>query len=340
MSKYNPIATYITGCLLSRNLVLLPTSLDCLAKEDYAFTRVSTYERNDEDAPWGYRDYDWTIVSVCSYGMHRLRCVLSREGQVRLYGPGGKPDHSYQIPEAGVFGDAAIGLGYVNRIRGIGDHLYVCGQSRQVYRFDWNGRDLASGVWRDMAGAMRQPPISEPPDSDDEAFDRWLDESDAIDLVDIDGTSEGDIYAVGDEAWHWDGHQWRQLVLPTDENINAIKILGPDEIWLAGHNGTLLKGNARNGFVELSSVDDNQNFVGIERFDGKIFLASNLGLHVYDPAKRKIERYVTDLQPDLKDTHVLEAKDGILWSIGFKDLAYFDGKTWTRVDHPDNPPIR
>ena len=52
-------------------------------------------------------------------------------------------------------------------------------------------------------------------------------------------------------------------------------------------------------------------------------------------AARKIERYATDLKPDLKDTHMLEAKDGILWSFGFKDLAWFDGSRWTRVDHPD-----
>lgn len=48
----------------------------------------------------------------------------------------------------------------------------------------------------------------------------------------------------------------------------------------------------------------------------------------------------TGLTPELQDAHVLEAKDGVLWSFGFKDLAWFDGKQWTRVDHPDNPPIK
>ena len=109
---------------------------------------------------------------------------------------------------------------------------------------------------------------------------------------------------------------------------------------MVGHNGTLLLGNARQGFTELSSVDDNQNFTGVELFGDKLFLASNLGLFIYDPAHKKIERYATTLMPDLQDTHILEAKDGVLWSFGFKDLACCDGKTWTRVDHPDNPPIR
>ena len=130
------------------------------------------------------------------------------------------------------------------------------------------------------------------------------------------------------------------MALPTDEPLNAIKVLSPREIILVGHNGTLLAGNARTGFIDLSRVEDNQNFTSAEWFAEKLFLASNFGLHVYDPAKKTIEPYATDLSPDLQDTHILEAKDGILWSFGFKDLAWFDGKTWTRVDHPDNPPIR
>jgi hypothetical protein len=108
----------------------------------------------------------------------------------------------------------------------------------------------------------------------------------------------------------------------------------------AGHNGTVLIGNAAKGFIDLSSVEDNQNFVGVEWYQEKLFLASNVGLFTYDPRRQKIEKLTTTLKPELKDTHMLEAKDGVLWSFGFKDLAYFDGKTWTRVQHPDNDPIR
>ena len=332
-----------TGCLIERMYILLAESLDYAAEKDIEISFVSGYAPlHFSDDPWGSKAYEnWTVVSVCYYPDRKFRCILSREGNVRIYCPGGNPDHTFQIPDTGVFGDAATGLGYVNRIRAIGDHLYVCGQSRQVYRFEFDGQDLASGLWRDFAGEMRQRPMPEPPDSDDEeAFDRWLDENDAIDLVDIDGPAEDDLYAVGDEVWHWDGQSWSQLELPTDEPLNAIKVLSPREIILVGHNGTLLAGNARTGFIDLSRVEDNQNFTSAEWFAEKLFLASNFGLHVYDPAKKTIEPYATDLSPDLQDTHILEAKDGILWSFGFKDLAWFDGKTWTRVDHPDNPPIR
>jgi hypothetical protein len=338
--KDDPMRTVQAGCLVEAKLPLMAESLDAFAGNSV----ISTYAPLlRPDRPWRSQLFeDWHIVSVSAWRVALallLRCVLSREGQVNIYGPGGKPDHTFQIPEAGVFTDTAIGLGYVNRIRAVGSTLYVCGQSRQVWRFDWNGLDLGKGRWLDAAGPMRQRPMDEPPD-DDEALDAWLDANDAVDLVDIGGTSEHDLYVTGDETWHHGAAGWRQLALPTDEPVAAIKVIGSTEVWLAGHNGTLLQGNAATGFVERSSADDNQNFTGIEYFGGLFYLASNLGLFTYDPATRRIEPCSTGLQPELQDTHQLEAKDGVLWSFGFKDLAFFDGKTWTRVDHPDNPPIR
>lgn len=147
-----------------------------------------------------------------------------------------------------MFGDAAIGLGYVNRIRAIAGQLYVCGQSRQVYRFAWNGQDLATGQWINVAGPMRQAPLTEPPatDAGEDAFDAWLDSDDHIDFVDIDGSAADDMYAVGDEVWRTrNGRSWQRLTLPTDEPINAIKVIDAQRVWMVGHNGTLLYGNAK-----------------------------------------------------------------------------------------------
>lgn len=335
--------TIQAGAAIGNGSVLLAETLDYAQKHGHDITFVSGYAPKQlPHDPWRVLPYEgWFVVSVALFEKYALRCVLSREGQVRLYGPGGKPDHRMQIPEAGVFGDAAVGLGYVNRLRAIGSTLMVCGQSRQVYRLEWNGDDPGQGSWADMAGPMRQQPMTEPPDETDEAaFDAWLDANDAIDLVDINGPNESDVYAVGDEAWHWNGFEWRQIALPSDEPLAAIKVISPRDVVLVGHNGTLLRGNAVEGFRDLSSVDDNQNFTGVEWFENRLYLASNTGLFIYDDASRRIQPYRTTLKPELQDTHQLEVRDGVLWSFGFKDLAHFDGKVWTRVHHPDNPPIR
>jgi len=338
--KQDLYRTTQASCLLTADMPLMAETLDHFEGNGV----ISTYApKLRPTKPWRSQIVEgWSLTSVTYWAETELRCVLSTEGQVNIYGPGGIPDCNFQIPEAGVSGDASAGLGYTLRIRVGGSRLLVCGQSRQVYCFDWNGRDLAQGRWVDMAGPMRQPPMPAPPDddSDPDALDAWLDANESIDFLDIHGSSEDDLYAVGDETWHWDGRSWRRLELPTNEPLAALQVIDRQRIAMVGHNGTVLWGNARDGFRDLSTVDDNQNFTGVEWFQGRLFLASNLGLFTCDPTLPGIAPYKTTLKPDLQDTHQLEAKDGTLWSFGFKDLACFDGQRWTRVDHPDNPPIR
>ena len=321
-------------------LPLFGETLDNFDGNSVTMTWAPEIRPND---PWGKVLLEnWVIVSVAHWPLYQFRCILSREGDVKIYGAGGNPKRFFQLPGAGVFNKQSIGLGYVNRIRAVGNGLYVCGQSRQVYRLEWDGKHLDRARWVDMAGSMRQPPISEPPDDDDD-LDAWMDANDRINFTDIAGCAENDIYCAGDETWHWNGQAWRQLTLPTDEPIHAIKIIDRNDVILVGHNGTVLRGNARQGFADLSSVDDNQNFSSVEFFEGRFWLASNMGLFTLDKAGGAITAYQTSLTPNLQDTHTLEAMDGVLWSFGNKDLAYFDSTVqplrWVRVHHPDNPPI-
>ena len=146
MKKIPKDKTIQSGAAIDDMTVLLAESLDYANDKECEISFVSGYApRQLPDDPWRVKSYEnWLVVSVCNQAKNNLRAVLSREGQVRIYGPGGKPDHTFQIPEAGVFGDAANDLGYVNRIRVIGDKLYVCGMSRQVYRFTWDGKDVSA----------------------------------------------------------------------------------------------------------------------------------------------------------------------------------------------------
>jgi len=333
--------TIRSGCALgSREILLASTSDDPRASgADLTFVfRIKIDTSNSAQPEWVWTDYDWNVVSVCYDPLRDLRCILSREGDVNIYGPGGEPDETFHIREAGVFGNSAAGLGYVNRIRAIGDHLYVCGQSRQIWRFDIHGPHLKLSRWTDLAGSIRQFPAAEVPD-DTDLLDHWLDAHDAVDLVDVDGSSDADIYVVGDEVWHWAGRAWQQIILPYAEQVNAIKIVSPGFVFLAGRGG-LLVGNARDGFTLATSVATVENFTSIEWFEGKLYLASSHGLHVYDPKTRTVIVHQTLLVPEVRDAHSLEARDGVLWSFGLKDVARFDGYAWVRVDHPDNSPIR
>lgn len=131
------------ACLVEGDLPLLVEVLDAFEENGV----ISTYApRLRSGKPWRSQLVEgWHLVAAHYWAQFEFRCVLGREGQVNIYGPGGKPDHIYQIPESGVFGDTAIGFGYVNRIRSVDGSLFVCGQSRQVYRFAWDGQSLSSG---------------------------------------------------------------------------------------------------------------------------------------------------------------------------------------------------
>jgi ligand-binding sensor domain-containing protein len=166
----------------------------------------------------------------------------------------------------------------------------------------------------------------------------------------IDGPHENAIYLTGAVSsdglppfvYFWNGQAWHSVKLPdVAERITAMHVASEQRIWLCGANGTLLVGNAQEGFRSLSTYDDNQLFTSITEFEGRMYLASNYGLFVYDPQKhwQGIQRVKTTLKPDLQDANIVDAVDGVLWSIGPKDIARFDGQQWERINNDDNPRI-
>lgn len=221
----------------------------------------------------------------------------------------------------------------------------MANDNRQVYRYQAGASDPLQGCFIDVAGSMRQPPLPPAPEGDDPvAFSAWVDDHTSILFNDIAGCDEADMYVTGDETWHFDGKDWQAISLKlTDKTMHVIKIIDQERIAIAGDNGYLFMGNARTGFTNLSSVDDNQTITGLEWFNQRLFIASDTGLFVWDEAQQKIIPYSTGLVPELQDAHLLEAKDGVLWSFGYKDLAYLDtregGSNWVRLHHPDNPRI-
>ena len=325
------IITFVEGCVIESDYVTLVSFPDAIDPHSVDFSRVFFYDgQEEENQRWAKRDFDWHVVSVCVWRHSpfgkRAYVTISREGNVEIECAGGDPVHIECIPDSGLHEDWSADYGYLNRVREIGTHLYACGDQRQVYRRD----DM--GNWVHFDQNILIPAAA------------TIDELNTInaDLMDIAGLSEDSIYAVGygGEVFYYDGTAWRKIESGLDEQLLRIKILSEDAVYIIGANGSLLAGNYRDGFRNLSSVEDNQRFTGIEIFHNTIFLASNIGMFTYDEHTKRIAPYKTTLQPDLVDCHLLEAKDGVLWSIGFKDLAYFDGFTWTRIDHPDNPPIR
>lgn len=321
--------TFTTGLALVDETVFLAGAADAL--DAFApFTRVVEY---CETTPphWWRHDQSWRACAIAYFGPRSEpfddAVILSEEGQLRYIG-----NHEpilEEVEDAGARREGAKGYGYLSDLQQIGDRLYAAGFSGQVYRRD--GPDQ----WVHMDQGILQAP----------GLRRG---HYAIQV--INGPHEEAIYVAGCthevgypvRASYWNGEIWRDLKLPpAAERITNLYVESETRIWMCGANGTLLLGNAADGFQSLSTVDDNQLFLSVCKFEEKIYLGSNLGLFVYKPYAHDegIQKVLTHMQPELQDANIVDAVDQVLWSIGPKDIARFDGQRWERIHHPDNPPI-
>lgn len=294
-------------------------------ESDEPYTRVFVYDEQ-EATPWSYFEEDYKVVAIGIWAPplkdYDVFVLMSDEGDILFTGEAPVVE---KIQGAGVFSGDAKRWGYMTALRQIGDRLYAVGGAGQIYR------RVGPDQWEHMDNGVLQSPSVE---------NRLL-------LTDINGANENDMYVCGDipgayglegKLYHWDGSTWTALPLPTTERLTRLHLQGDGKLWICGANGTLLHGNWLGGFVDVSTVDDNQLFYSLTEFKNCIYLASNVGMFMFDGTS--ISEISTALTPELDDTHVVQTVEGVLWSFGFKDIARFDGTTWTRLDHPDNPPIR
>ncbi|GAC1610520.1 MAG: hypothetical protein NVS3B3_19570 [Aquirhabdus sp.] len=317
--KFNNAVNFINGCVIEKDFIYVASNLDNVNPRETTHSRMSVYdEQSDKEWKWFYHDLNCNIISVCikkrTDTEERKLCALSKEGEVEIFSAKDGTSNIEKIPEAGL----RLGnLGYVTQIREIGNVLYVCGANDQVYRKN-------KGIWELLSSVP-------------------LMQRNALDVeysifTSIDGVDENDIYVcgLGGRIYHFNGIEWKKIETKIDENLNDMLCVSTDEIWICGNNGAVLKGNAKDGFKDISGVDDNENFWSVAKFNEKIYLATTTKLYVYDEGQ--ITQVISGLIPELETFH-LDAADGTLWSFGTKDIARFDGTKWERIHHPDNPPI-
>ncbi len=291
------------GCVKWKDYAFIVAKLHAADAEEATFSRVFTYDNGQ----WLHTDFQWNVCSIIYSEFENAIVILSTEGNVSLMSKTGTAHE--KISSAGI----RDGLGAVKQIRQIGKSLYVCGDQGQVFK-----RDSKSKRWTRIDKGILDPKIS----------------ASALDLNAIAGTAEDDIYVAGfrGRILHFDGKRWTELDSPTNCNLERILVTAANEIYICGDHGTLFRKNG-NGFQDLSTDKLQDDFWGMAEYNGKIYLATLHGIHVYDG--KSISAVKTGLKPKI-GSYRLDARDGMLWSFGVDDLAFFDGNKWTRVHHPDN----
>jgi hypothetical protein len=295
----------------------------------YPFARYCWYghDKPDEDR-WADARLEICVHAMTHFKRpdvdRRRYCVASAEGDVVFLED---PQDTYErIPGAGIEQPDSRFWGRIYGMRAVGQHLYACGEGRQLYRRS------DAGEWICMA-----PELLNGPDTPIE--------QDSI-IYCLDGPDENEMYAVDSRGTilFWNGRHFRELA-----NVGAVRLIDIEvedakTIWIGGSRGTLLRGNHVDGFRQVPGIDGNQNFSSLARHEGRMYLASNaggwdVGPYVYDDGR--LERVVTGLEPENTwDAHTVCAGNGDLWFVGLKDILYHDGHRWERIDFPGNTPIR
>jgi hypothetical protein len=289
------------------NHVYVPAIADELAEEE-DHTLVFRWL----DRTWAHRPLAFSVASVCSIERPKpLVMALGIPGEINLFTNPGAAGSATEYVDTSDEGPSQ--LVQLKCIRSIGGHVYVAGLARRVYRRDaentWTAIDRGTFVPR---SERRQ----------------------AIGFNAIDGTSDESLYAVGykGEIWFYDGKTWRQQESPTNVALTCVRCASREVTFVAGMAGTLLRGQDRRWEVVDQDVTK-QDFWGMTLFAGKLYVANYEGLFVLESdifsavdmgLKRKLS------------TAYLDSNDGVMWSVGQKDMAYTNnGVTWTVVEPPD-----
>lgn len=313
-----------TGVAVNRQFLIVSCSK--LEERFDGFARLCIFTP-DKPVQWRYFDLPLTISAAAL----KSTAGLDDAGEAFIFAgedgdivqlPVGKPPVMERIAGAGLWDDDSEGWGYMNAVNQIGSNLYACGDGGQVYRRE------SEGDWVHIDDGLLQPAEGEH----------------NLMLNAITGLGEDSIYVAG---WDSDRNAGLMFHRGTDGTwmrlpVEAAKITGlcvenPDTVWACGYGGVLLRGNYASGFTDVSALDDTRNYSAVAVHDGMIYLAAAEGLFVHEgDAVRPVD---TGLEPACNDGHVLQAVDGVLWSIGYRDIARFDGSRWERIAFPGNPPI-
>ncbi len=292
--------TFTTGAVRSSYLGYLLGTKPSLVEQRITHSRCFSRNRGN----WGASNLQWMACSATVSREPDRFWALGTEGQILVVGGG---EIVEEAPITDAHGDPAR-RGPLREIRAVcGRNLYAVGTVRQAY--------VRQG--RDRWQCIDQTTRTAGTDLSNKCFES------------IDGFSDSEIYAVGwdGEIWQFDGQSWFQISSPTNLALYKVRCGGDGWAYACGQVGTLLRGRGKKWeAIEHSAAKE--DFWGMEWFKGKLYLST---MHfVFELNGNDLERVDHGEDPPLTCYH-LSAADGLLWSIGGRDVLEFNGHQWSRI---------
>lgn len=210
--------------------------------------------------------------------------------------------------------DGPLVHGPLTDARTIGEHIYVSGIHRQLYRRECKSA-VSQGTWVRCDSGLVVPSPSNA----------------ILGITSVDGFDESEMYAVGwqGEIWHGKPNNWSCIEPFTNLKFERV-VCGPNgSVYALGQAGLIAKGRGDKWSV-IDQGLTTDNFWGAEWFLDSLWLCTRrklYRLHVDDTLTE-----VTTGLPNGADFGWLSSDEEQLWSFGGTTLMYsFDGVSWSQV---------
>lgn len=301
---WTDVFSYVTGAVRLRDLGYTALVSDDLARSGVEHTYFSEWD-NGTWGEWIAGCAAWSTVdgAVCQHPVPQ-GLFLGLRGEVLCGGSGDVHEETIRAGEP----DSPENRGMMRGLGVIDGIAYAVGMQRQAYRRD--GRD----VWTAIDATAR-------PDEGD---------GNVYGFEHISGFIGGQIYAAGrrGEIWRYAGGVWRQEESPTTRTLTRVCCADDGNVYLCGRFGTLVRG--RQGRWELVEQDATRDdFWGLAWYGDGLYVSTTHTVFRLDGDRLTRVDFGTDPPSSCS---ALSSADGVLWSIGPKDVMAFDGQSWTRID--------
>lgn len=300
MSKWKDEFSFINGCVVNKEYILYLVSNDELAAKKIDSAMFLGWK----SGTWlNGGDQDWLCAGIGVDRASTPKLVAVGEfGEVYVRG-GGVQSNEKVTPKLKTVSDS----GPLRGVRTIENDIYAVGMGRQVYK-------RSGGKWAAIDSGLHASGKS----LEVGGFEA------------IDGFNSNDLYAVGwnGSICHFDGHAWTQIDSPTNMILNDVCCAGDGKVYAAGQSGTLVVGRG-NQWQTIEGLEYSDDIWGVAWHQDRLYLCSTVELLTFDGKALD----AADFGEDEPETYYkLATGDGVLCSIGAKDVMLHDGQSWTRLE--------
>lgn len=237
-------SSFLTCAAPTVGFIFLAKELDALSKAGTPNSAFFVYDADDtEEAFRKYeQDVHWPAISMATIkpeGGDRVVVAIGHNGNFWEVTP------ATAVETVGKLRHDVV----LRRLAAVGDSIFACGMNRVVLE------RISVGEWSSVG-----------PSANDSAV---------VSFEAIAGFDSRELYAVGwrGELWWRDDGTWKRVESTTTANLNAVTCAADGFVYVAGHDGVLLKG--RRDQWQRTTTMTRDDLRGVATFDGKVHVITD-----------------------------------------------------------------